>query len=93
MPFVVRPTTAGEGGSMAAHRNNGASIQTVPQGSVPAVTGAAPIGAEGESLAGEKSTVAAAQIDLDEVVEKAWQKLMRKLTIEQERRGVRWLSS
>jgi hypothetical protein len=26
-------------------------------------------------------------IDLDELVEKAWQKLLHKLTIEQERRG------
>lgn len=77
---------------MAAHRNNGTSIQTVPQGSVPAVTGAVPIGVEGESLAVEKSTAAAAQIDLDELVEKAWQKLMFKLTVEQERRGYsRWI--
>ena len=91
MPFVVRPTTAGEGGLMAAHRNNGTSIQTVPQGSVPAVTGALPIGGQGESLAVDKSTAPAAQIDLDEVVEKAWQKLLLKLTIEQERRGYsRW---
>ena len=29
----------------------------------------------------------AAQMDIDELVEKAWQKIMRKLTIEQERRG------
>src|SRR5262249_57698081 len=81
MPLVVRPTTAGEGGLMAAHRNNGTSIQTVPQGSVPAVTGALPIGGQGESLAVDKSTAPAAQIDLDEVVEKAFQKLPLTLTI------------
>jgi hypothetical protein len=89
LPLVAQSMIAKEINLTAAHRNNGTSmIRTAPQDSVRAVTGGVPFGAEGGSLAVEKSTAAAQpQIDLDELVEKAWQKLMRKLTIEQERRG------
>ena len=40
---------------------------------------------------GRPRQAAKTQIDLDELVEKAWQKLMRRVTVEQERRGyTRW---
>jgi hypothetical protein len=72
----------------AAHHTNGTSIQTAPEGQpVSPLTRTAPIG--GLEAAGIEANPDASkqQIDLDELVEKAWQKLMRKLTIEQERRG------
>jgi hypothetical protein len=92
MPFVALSTIAREGGLTVAHRTNGTSIQTAPQGLLPSVTRAVPIGGGVETGVVETPTAASKpQIDLDELVEKAWQKLMRKLTIEQERRGYsRW---
>jgi predicted lipoprotein len=37
--------------------------------------------------AGAETAAAGTRMDPDEMVEKIWQKIMRKLTIEQERRG------
>ena len=74
------------------HRSNGAFFQTAPQEAASATNHALPIGDGAEPRVVEPPTAGAQpQIDLDEIVEKAWEKLMRKLTIEQERRGYsRW---
>jgi hypothetical protein len=56
----------------------------------PAVSaeGRAPVGAVvGARVGGTKADASDARIDLDELVDRAWQKLMHKVTIEQERRG------
>jgi hypothetical protein len=76
------------------------AIQKITSGVVPS---AAPVPAAGGGRAlavgagldgrGAQASGAGAktQIDLDELVEKTWQKLMRKVAIEQERRGyTRW---
>lgn len=75
------------------HRSNGTSLQTAFQEAASAVSRALPIGAGAEIPTVEAPAAAAKpQIDLDEIVEKAWQKLMRKLTVERERRGyTRWV--
>jgi hypothetical protein len=78
------------------YRVNGAVVQTISAGlgKATGASGGAPAalvgGGEPKAIGTEKGA-SAAPIDLDELVEKAWQKLMRKLTIEQERRGYsRW---
>ena len=92
MPFVVLPVMRDERSLAVIHRSNGTSLQTASQEAASAVSRALPIDAGAEIPAVEAPAAAAKpQIDLDELVEKAWQKLMRKLTIEQERRGyTRW---
>jgi hypothetical protein len=42
---------------------------------------------ETPAASGTETTDAGSRLDPDELVEKIWQKIMRKLTIEQERRG------
>jgi len=97
LPLAPPLRTESQGNSILTHRINGGSlVQTSPQSFEPATIGAAvaaPIGSGKESGVLETKTGASQpQIDLDELTEKAWQKLMRKLTIEQERRGyTRWL--
>jgi len=88
LPLVAQSMIAKEINLTAAHHTNETSIQTAPEGQpVSPLTRTAPIG--GLEAAGIEANPDASkqQIDLDELVEKAWQKLMRKLTIEQERRG------
>ena len=72
--------------------SNGASFQTASQEAASAPNRPLPISDGAEPPIVEAPTAGAQpQIDLDELVEKAWQKIMRKLTIEQERRGYsRW---
>ena len=73
-------------------------LQRIGEGVVPsapamsAVGGGRPLRAEVDVRGAQAPAPGAKpQIDLDELVEKAWQKLMRKVTIEQERRGyTRW---
>ena len=92
MPFAALAVMRDERGLAVLHRSNGTSLQTAPR------RRHRPQVARCQSklarkLARVESPAAAAkpQIDLDEMVEKAWQKLMRKLTIERERRGyTRW---
>jgi len=93
MPLAPQLKTESRGSSISNHRISGTVVQTSPQSPVPATAAAAPIGGGEESEALETETGAPrAQIDPDELVEKAWQKLMHKLTIEQERRGcTKWL--
>jgi hypothetical protein len=93
MPLAPQLKTESRGSSISNHRISGTVVQTSPQSLLPATAAAAPIGGGEESEALETETGAPrAQIDLDELVEKAWQKLMHKLTIELERRGcTKWL--
>jgi hypothetical protein len=93
MPLAPRLKTESRGSSISNHRISGTVVQTSPQSPLPATAAAAPIGGGEESEALETETGAPrAQIDPDELVEKAWQKLMNKLTIELERRGcTKWL--
>lgn len=93
LPLAALSVMRDERSLAVLHRSNGTSVQTAPQEAASAASRALPIGAGAEIRAVETPTAASKpQIDLDELVEKAWQKLMRKLTIEQERRGyTRWL--
>jgi hypothetical protein len=93
MPLAVRALAAPDRQSAIVPSLQGAALQAVAQQTGPPVSHAFPIsGAESANKPGEIPAAGAQQkIDLDEIVEKAWQKLMRKLTIERERRGyTRW---
>jgi hypothetical protein len=88
MPFVVPSIAAGERALTVVHHASGRSLQTIPQETASAASRALPIDAGAEVRPVKTPTATSKpQIDLDELVEKAWQKLMRKLTKEQERRG------
>jgi hypothetical protein len=93
MPFVSPTLPQGKGGLTVARRGNGTSIQSASQLPVSGLTRPLPIGEVEPTRAPEAPTGAAKpQINLDEIVEKTWQKLMRKLTVERERRGYsRWV--
>jgi hypothetical protein len=69
-----------------------ATVQTRLQAQTLTPATALPSGSEEETAAVATPTSASqAQVDTDELVEKVWQQLMYKLTIEQERRGyTRW---
>ena len=98
--LVARTTVGADGRVMAVQRANGFAVPSAPPASVGGGRGL-PVGA-GVDVRGTQAAVAGAgagapaaggktQIDLDELVEKTWQKLMRKVAIEQERRGyTRW---
>jgi hypothetical protein len=81
----------GDRGVSVGSGTKGISLQPVADQSAPA-NHAVPISAGAEIRAVETPAAPGKpQIDLDELVEKAWQKLMRKLTVERERRGyTRW---
>jgi hypothetical protein len=83
-----------ERGFAALHPPNGSAVQTAPQRTLPAANRLLPVDGGAERGGAEAPAAAAKRnVDLDELVEKAWQKLMRKLTIEHERRGyARWRS-
>jgi hypothetical protein len=68
-------------------------LQTSPQSPIPTPASAIPIGSGEETAPAVAQTSASqAQMDVDELAEQVWQKLMHKMTIEQERRGyTRWL--
>ena len=93
LPLAAPTIRRDERSSAVLHRSNGTSLQAASREAASAASRALPIGAGAEIPVVEAPAAAAKpQIDLDELVEKAWQKLMRKLTIEQERRGYsRWL--
>jgi hypothetical protein len=97
MPLLQLPGTESRNRSISSHGINGAVVQTSPQSSAPVTAGASTAERQrGDEEAGGVETgthAAQAQIDLDELMDKVWQKLMRNLTIEQERRGwTRWVS-
>jgi hypothetical protein len=94
MPVAALAVMRDERSLTALHRSNGTSLQTAPQETSSAANRVVPIEVSAETGRVESpATAAKPQIDLDELVEKAWHKLMRKLTIEHERRGyARWRS-
>jgi hypothetical protein len=94
LPLAALSVMRDERSLAVLHRSNGTSLQTASQEAASAVSRPLPIGAGAEIPTVEAPAAAAKpQIDLDEIVEKAWQKLMRKLTVERERRGyTRWVS-
>ncbi|MGH8591462.1 MAG: hypothetical protein ACREXX_19740 [Gammaproteobacteria bacterium] len=80
-----------------AQSRPGIPLQRDPwSGSVEAILDGAPMGRTGETPnppAGPRAQpgAAAAQVDMDELIEKAWSAFLQKLTVEQERRGYsRW---
>ena len=94
MPLALRSVAAGQPALSFVQPEAVPALRSLPQETASPANPALPIGGGGEpsSKPGE-SPAAGAQpkIDLDEIVEKAWQKLMRKLTVERERRGyTRW---
>ncbi len=89
---LVARTADADGRVTAIQRITPGVVPSAPP--VPAVGGGRAL-AVGTGVDGRGAQAPAAgakpQIDLDELVEKAWQKLMRKVAIEQERRGyTRW---
>ena len=73
-------------------------VQPIPMPSGPSIAAAGPTAAESiggavEARAPDTDTGdARARSELEEMVEKAWQKIMRKLDIERERRGfAKWI--
>jgi hypothetical protein len=92
MPLAALPIGGDERSGTFGQRVNGTAIQAAPQLPVATVPNAVAI-SEGGTTRGPNTPTGAAepQIDLDALVEKTWQKLLRKLTIERERRGyTRW---
>jgi hypothetical protein len=92
LPLAALSVMRDERSLAVLHRSNGTSLQTAPQETSSAAQRLLPMEVSAETGRVESPAAAAKpQIDLDELVEKAWQKLRRKLTIEQERRGyTRW---
>jgi hypothetical protein len=93
MPLVPPFKTESQDGSPAHQRVNGLVVQSSPQAPASVSLGVAS-SRSGERAEAHKAATEASQpqVDLDELVERTWQKLLRKLTIEQERRGGRrWL--
>jgi len=96
LPLVASQRIDRSENSAGAPRSVNDIVQAASQSPVGAMNGAAGaafIGGRAEPRAPQANAdPAAAQMDIDELVEKAWRKLMRRLTIEQERRGYsRWL--
>jgi hypothetical protein len=88
---LVARTADGNGHVMAIQRIGEGVVPSTPP--TPAAAGgrARAVGVEAVPATPAPAAGAKPQIDLDELVEKAWQKLMRKVAIEQERRGyTRW---
>jgi hypothetical protein len=92
MPLVPPPTIGAHAAFLLDQSPSHISIQTSPQpvsspspglpSATPMQTPAAPTPGAGGSPT---------QVDIDDLVEKAWRKLLHKLTVEQERRGwTRW---
>jgi hypothetical protein len=92
MPLAALTIGGEERGRTVGQRVNGTAIQTAPQLPVATVPNAVAISEGGTTRSPNSQTDAAKpQVDLDTLVEKTWQKLLRKLTIERERRGyTRW---
>jgi len=86
----------GQDGLAARRYINGAIMQTSPQPAAITTGSAATLtstgNGQGPGMTETQTRPSQAQMDLDELVEKTWQKLMDKLTIEHERRGrMQWL--
>jgi len=87
---LVARTADTNGGAMAIQRIGDGIVPSAPPTSAVAGGRALAVGS-GVDGRGAQAAGAKPQIDLDELVDKAWQKLMRKVAVEQERRGyTRW---
>jgi len=88
LPLASPPWIERQNGSPWPSAGESGIIQASPQVPGSAMPGPRPISGEHETEVLQTETGASpSQVDLDELVEMAFQKLMRKLTIEQERRG------
>jgi hypothetical protein len=93
MPLLFQSAAGPHGGTSPdrpAHRSAFAnSPGQLPDPNMPSVASVLEPQSVRETPAasGTETTDAGSRLDPDELVEKIWQKIMRKLTIEQERRG------
>src|SRR4029450_6956734 len=87
-PETALPVATDTVGHVAVRRTEDSSMLRV-SGDLPSPLGRpSPLDAGAQVRDVEAATaVPNAPVDLDELVEKAWQTLMRRLTVEQERRG------
>ena len=90
--LAARPAPAAGDRVTAMQRTSEFSVQAAASTPTVSTEGGVPVGAVVDARAGGTQAGASnARIDLDELVDRAWQKLMRKVTIERERRGyTRW---
>ena len=93
MPLALLPAVQGNMHSLSNTSISGGVVQTSPQ-SLLQPTAAGVVTAPSGNNAGTEARPTEAEtgapqaaIDMDELVEKTWLKIMRKLTIERERRG------
>jgi hypothetical protein len=88
MPLAAPPATQGRDSVIWQPRVDGALVQASPQPRASTALGTTMTG-RAEEAEVHQADIGGSQsrIDLDELVEKAWQKLMHRLRIEQERRG------
>jgi hypothetical protein len=93
LPLVHSPRPDSTEPRIARTQASGATTESQAQSPASKVATAAQSEASAQKNTSETTgTTPHSQIDLDELVEKAWQKLMLKVTIERERRGgTRWL--
>ncbi len=93
LPLATLSAPRDEGSRTVVHRTPASALQSAPQDAASAPNRALAIAAGADiRAAGSPTSASRPPIDLDELIEKAWPKLMRKFTIEQERRGyTRWL--
>jgi hypothetical protein len=86
--LATRPAPAAGDHVTAIQRASEFSVQAAASTPTVSAEGRAPVGAVvGARVGGTQAAASNAPIDLDELVDRAWQKLMHKVTIEQERRG------
>src|SRR5215831_1627255 len=86
--LAARPGPAAGDHVTAIQRASEFSVQAAASTPTVSAEGRAPVGAVvGARVGGTQADASSARIDLDELVDRAWQKLMHKVTIEQERRG------
>ena len=86
--LAARPAPAAGDHVTAIQRASEFSVQAAASTPTVSAEGRAPVGAVvGARVGGTQADASSARIDLDELVDRAWQKLMHKVTIEQERRG------
>ena len=90
--LAARPGPGAGDGVMALQRTSERSAQAAAATPTGSAEDRVPVGAVVAARMGDAQAGAAnAPIDLDELVDRAWQKLMDRVTIEQERRGyTRW---
>jgi hypothetical protein len=92
--LAAHPAPAAGDRVTAIQRASEFSVQAAASTPTVSAEGRVPVGAVVDARVGRTQAGASnGRIDLDELVERTWQKLMRKVAIEQERRGyTRWPS-